>query len=298
MAAVFDRYPAGGGEFVLALALADNAHDDGTHIFPSVPSMAAKSRQSERQVQRCLTAMLASGWLIKVRNAAGRGRPAEYRINPAWLAGKGDILTPFSNEQELSTNPDKMSPFCAQKTGKKGDIRDGKRVTFETEKGDICDIPIRTGSNHIPPYPPVGGADTSVDNSGGFEDFFAAYPRRVGKGQARHEWDRLAPDASLRKRIADAIAAWARSPEWQRNGGQYIPKPARWLREQRWEDEPGCALAPPPVRPTPTLVSAVPLTPEQLKANAEKARAVREAWGLAAPKRRTRSAACAEGVAA
>lgn len=296
MAAVFERYPAGGGEFALALALADNAHDDGTHIFPSVSVMARKSRQSERQVQRCLTAMLASGWLIKVRSAAGRGRPTEYRINPAWLAGKGDILTPFPIEPELSTNPDKMSPFCAQKTGKKGDIRDGKRVTFETEKGDICDIPIRTGSNHIPPYPPAGGAGTSVDNSnaGGFDDFFAAYPRRVGREQARQAWDTLAPDASLRKRIADAVAAWARSPEWQRNGGQYVPKPARWLREARWDDVPGCALAPPPAAPPPRLVA--PLTPEQLKANAENARAaVARIKGLAAG---GRSPAVRERVAA
>lgn len=296
MAAVFERYPAGGGEFALALALADNAHDDGAHIFPSVSVMARKSRQSERQVQRCLTAMLASGWLIKVRSAAGRGRPTEYRINPAWLAGKGDILTPFPIEPELSTNPDKMSPFCAQKTGKKGDICDGKRVTFETEKGDICDIPIRTGSNHIPPYPPGGGAGTSVDNSdaGGFDDFFAAYPRKVGRGQARQAWDTLAPDASLRKRIADAVAAWARSPEWQRNGGQYVPKPARWLREGRWDDVPGCALAPPPAAPPPRLVA--PLTPEQLRANAENARAaVARIKGLAAG---GRSPAVRERVAA
>ncbi len=37
---VFDRYPNGGGEMLLALALADHAHDDGTHIFPSIARLA------------------------------------------------------------------------------------------------------------------------------------------------------------------------------------------------------------------------------------------------------------------
>ena len=46
---VFDRYPGGGGEFALALALADNAHDDGTSIYPSVETLAKKSRQQLRR---------------------------------------------------------------------------------------------------------------------------------------------------------------------------------------------------------------------------------------------------------
>jgi hypothetical protein len=239
--------------------------------------MAHKSRQSERQVQRCLRDMLASGWLIKVRNGGGRGRRTEYRINPDWLSGKGDVLTPFPKGPELSTNPDKMSPFTGAErvtsAPQKGDICDIKRVTSATVKGDICDIPIRTirePSIEIPPYPPTGGADAPVDNLDGFEAFFAAYPRKVGKVQAGQEWERLAPDAALRKRIVGAVHAWAHTPEWQRNGGQYVPKPARFLREARWDDVPGCALAPPP---------------EQLKANAARAQAVRDALGLPALQR-------------
>jgi len=30
---VFEHHPNGGGEMLLALALANHAHDDGTHIF-------------------------------------------------------------------------------------------------------------------------------------------------------------------------------------------------------------------------------------------------------------------------
>lgn len=48
---IFEHYPNGGGEMLLALALANHAHDDGTHIFPSIAHLAAKTRQSERSVQ-------------------------------------------------------------------------------------------------------------------------------------------------------------------------------------------------------------------------------------------------------
>lgn len=273
-AAVFDRYPGAGGEYLLAISLADCAHDDGTHIFPSVKFMARKSRQSERAVQTHLAKMLAMGWLLKVRNGGGRGRSAEYRINPDWL--KGADIAPFIPPVDNSVKGADIAPFSTQKgcnpAHEKGAIHD--------TKGCNPRHPYITGrtSIGITPLPPAeaGGADTGVEISkepAAFEAFFAAYPRKVGKGQAQQVWDQLAPDAALRKRIVGAVHAWARTPEWQRNGGQFIPKPARWLREARWEDEPGCALAPPPSVSAACMPEAEPLTPDQLKANGERARA-------------------------
>jgi hypothetical protein len=92
---VWDRYPEGGGELNLALKLADYADDDGTHIFPSIETMATKTRQSERAVQYQIGRMIKRGWLILVANqGGGRGRAREYRISPEWL--KGAELAPIS----------------------------------------------------------------------------------------------------------------------------------------------------------------------------------------------------------
>lgn len=88
MAAIFDRYPHGGGEMLLALALADHAHEDGTSVRPSVKLLAKKTRQSERTVQYQLRKMQAYGWLILVRISSGKpGDTNEYKINSAWLTG-------------------------------------------------------------------------------------------------------------------------------------------------------------------------------------------------------------------
>lgn len=88
MTMVFDRYHNGGGEMLLALALADHSHDDGTHIYPSVKQLADKTRQSERTIQYQLRRMEESGWLILVNTGnGGRNLHREYRISPDWLKG-------------------------------------------------------------------------------------------------------------------------------------------------------------------------------------------------------------------
>lgn len=88
MTAVFKRYPNGGGEMILALALADHAHEDGTHIFPKIKGLSEKTRQSERSVQYQLRRMEEAGWLIRVSHGnGGRSSATEYRISPDWLKG-------------------------------------------------------------------------------------------------------------------------------------------------------------------------------------------------------------------
>lgn len=96
MNAVFDRYPNGGGEMLLALALADHASDDGTRVFPSIKALAEKTRQSERSVQYQLRRMQDAGWLILVNAGnGGRSMHSEYRISHAWI--KGEEIAPFQN---------------------------------------------------------------------------------------------------------------------------------------------------------------------------------------------------------
>ena len=88
MTAVFDRYPNGGGEMLLALALADHSSDDGSRIYPSIKHLATKTRQSERSVQYQLRRMESEGWLILVNfGNGGRNQHRQYQISPDWLKG-------------------------------------------------------------------------------------------------------------------------------------------------------------------------------------------------------------------
>lgn len=109
---VWKRFPGVGSEMLLALALADHADDEGKHIFPSVPNLAVKSRQSERSVQRYLRKMEEDGWLICVRRSRGGPyRTSEYRINQRWIDGIEYAHLKVVDKAIVIHNGDNLSPL-------------------------------------------------------------------------------------------------------------------------------------------------------------------------------------------
>lgn len=72
-----------------------------------------------------------------------------------------------------------------------------------------------------------------------FNEFWTAYPKKVGKKAAEAIWKRLKPDAELHDRIMTAIGRARVTEQWTRDGGRYIPNPATWLNQGRWDDEYG-----------------------------------------------------------
>lgn len=202
---VFDRYPAGGGEMLLALALADHAHDDGTHIFPSIASLAVKSRQSERSVQYQLRKMEQSGWLELVNAGGGRmsgyksgGRPREYRISPRWIKGE-DLAA--SNDGDVFGSDSKganSAPFEKGATqSRKGCKTAQKRVQPSVEKGAtaIAPEPKAIKSNQQQPTHSGGVSEAGGDSLtaaeidlalAGFGDLPAGLDREVLARFARH----------------------------------------------------------------------------------------------------------------
>ena len=79
---------------------------------------------------------------------------------------------------------------------------------------------------------------TALQNQGdiSFADFWKIYPKRVNKKHAQIEWQRINPDTQTARRIIDGVGKWAKSLQWQQDGGKYIPHPATYLRTARWED--------------------------------------------------------------
>ena len=62
-----------GGPLLVLLAIADHAHDDGGGAYPSIDTLAFKSRLSTRQVKRVLHELVESGELVIEPNAGPRG---------------------------------------------------------------------------------------------------------------------------------------------------------------------------------------------------------------------------------
>ena len=68
-----------------------------------------------------------------------------------------------------------------------------------------------------------------------FEAFWNAYPKvkQKSKQEAREAFAKV--DVPLQT-LLDALEIQKKSHDWQKEGGQYIPYPAKWLNKRRWED--------------------------------------------------------------
>jgi hypothetical protein len=70
-----------------------------------------------------------------------------------------------------------------------------------------------------------------------FSRFWEAYPKKKAKDDARKAFDKRKPDESLLARMLAAISAQRVSADWQEQEGKFIPHPATWLNDGRWQDE-------------------------------------------------------------
>ena len=84
-----------------------------------------------------------------------------------------------------------------------------------------------------PPKPPKGGVAYTRD----FLTFWDAYPRKVGKDAAWRAWRSRKGDRPPIDAILAAVEMHRESDQWKRDGGKFIPYPATWLNQGRWDDE-------------------------------------------------------------
>lgn len=70
-----------------------------------------------------------------------------------------------------------------------------------------------------------------------FAAFWEAYPgpRRRDRARCEAKWNSLTADH--RARALDALGRDARSSDWTKQNGQFIPAPLVWLNRKRWLDD-------------------------------------------------------------
>lgn len=73
---------------------------------------------------------------------------------------------------------------------------------------------------------------------GDFLAFWESYPRKVGKAAALKVWGKLNGHSVPIDQMLKAVQQQKAWPQWQEDGGRFIPHPATWLNEGRWEDKP------------------------------------------------------------
>lgn len=69
-----------------------------------------------------------------------------------------------------------------------------------------------------------------------FDRFWKAYPRKVGKHEARKAWDKAGAAKDI-DRVLRMIRLLKESPDWFEKEIQFIPHPSTWINQRRWEDD-------------------------------------------------------------
>ena len=92
-------------------------------------------------------------------------------------------------------------------------------------------------------------AQNGAGGRDGFDHFWSAYPRKVGKKDAVKVWNQIKPDDNLIEQIVQGVERWKRSEQWTKDEGRFIPYPATFLRGERWNEYDRAEVTPSP-KPT------------------------------------------------
>ena len=70
-----------------------------------------------------------------------------------------------------------------------------------------------------------------------FDSFWKAYPKKQGKDAAKASFVKRKVTKELLQQMLLAIDQQKSTDQWKKDGGQFIPAPATWLNQGRWQDE-------------------------------------------------------------
>ncbi len=204
---------------LILLALADRA-DESCACYPSEARLRRDTGMDRKTVMAAVAGLERAG-LLAVEREVGR-------VNTYRLVGV-PLRENQSQKRDQSQNRDQSQ---------KRDMTSPKNGTTTSPKNGTQNRSVEPINNHHVHLHMVSPSERPRQRAGepGFEVFWTAYPRRVGKRPAAALWEKLG--------AADRAAALADlgRRQWPAEA-QYIPHPRTYLSQRRWEDEPAAAAA-------------------------------------------------------
>jgi hypothetical protein len=198
--------------------------------------------QSPLVVKLWVWLLLKANW--KDRNQLGRGQLvttiAEMREAMSHFAGFRKIVPTADKIRTAYESLSKAARITVRKTTRGmvvtilnyNTYQDGKNYVSRTERHTENAM-----ESSSAPHDTEEGSKQNKKPSfdEGFDEFWALYPRKTGKAAATTAWRKLHPPQS---RVLETISWQIESDEWIKECGKYIPHPATWLNQGRWDDEP------------------------------------------------------------
>ena len=206
---------------LVLLALANHANESGV-CWPSIETLRLRAELAhKRAVYTHLAALEAAGFLSVVRAKGAVNRDRGFPV------GRDHAST---GDPSITSAPQTTPRWLEDHQG-----------SDPGTTGQVIERSPRS-TNEAPGKRP--GKRPAAQGEASFQRFWEAYPRRDNKAAAEKAWDRLRPDTGLLGTILAALTWQKAIPQWQTQN--YIPMPATYLNNRRWEDEPPSTATPSP----------------------------------------------------
>lgn len=190
-------------------------------IITTLPELSEQTGLSIKQTRRALDALEKTGEIRKLR--AGKGTHIEV-LNYAVYQGRDNDRGQFEGSLRAVSGQFEGS-FIEE------EVKKERKNPPKSPRGELSEsLTVETAD----------GAGTPANHSTTstrFDEFWGAYPRKIGKAAARKVYQRLKPTADLHAKILTAIDTAKHSDQWTKDNGQFIPHPTTWLNQGRWDDE-------------------------------------------------------------
>lgn len=230
--------------YVDALCFAKRMQSDGTVTTIKLRRYGATTE--------CITELIRSGLVsgdpdgsIRIEGWLKHNPSAEQLARPGWLNHKRwhvdrGIVKDDCEHCKSPGHSGYVRPEAGSDSGPDQDVDPSGLVSVEEREEEREDEGeekenTRASADAQALAIPVPDASPSATVSESWERFWSAYPKKVGKQAARKAWDR-----ARKRRPADEIQAAldAHLPAWSTIDVQFVPNPATWLGQGRYEDPP------------------------------------------------------------
>ena len=217
----------------------------------SIKGYAQINKDGRDSVNAALQELQKAGYLQITRRHDKRGKFCgyEYTLNELPVIAESETVSGETVSGETVSGETVSGETVSGETVS-GKTVSGKTVSGKTVSGKSATSYILNKANN------KKANGDGAESDAMFAQFWASYPRKVGKSEARKAWSKLKVTSETFEQIKSGLEAWKLCSQWAKDNGDFIPYPATWLNGHRWED------APDP-KPRPNL-GQTPETPTQL----------------------------------
>lgn len=217
------------------ISLADMANDEG-YCWPSIERLCERTCFGRTAVIDAIY-WLETHAVLKAHRT--NGRKTTYTVTPESFSEEESVVVVKRASRAAVRPPmEAVDKYENQSATRTGPPDEPVRQTDSTSPPDGLDqsaartlTVITAKEPSIPPVGPPGGAST-------FDDLLAIWPakRRAAWMRAKRSLDRM-----IKRGLADmdevvrAARASLQDPEWQKDGGKFVPRLDRWVRQRGWD---------------------------------------------------------------